>query len=289
MRRPEMDGDVDQLIRDLIEQVRGVEGVVAVVLGGSRARNTHTPASDIDLGIYYDPAIALDITGLDRTAQAVDDAHRPGLVTAIGGWGPWINGGGWLTVRGIAVDFLYRDLGRVRHYTEAACAGQIEFAYQPGHPLGFASYIYMSEIAVCRVYWDPQGAIAQLKRQTTAYPPRLKAAIIRQFWWEADFSLQIARKAIFRGDVAYVAGCCFRAVGCVLQTLFALNEQYWLNEKGATAMAARFPLCPAGLQARIDAAFARLAPAPAALTEAVENLAGLVREIDVLVQAVALG
>ena len=59
-----MDGDIDDLIRDLVTQVRGIEGVAAVVLGGSRARNTHTPASDIDLRIYYDPAAPLDITGL---------------------------------------------------------------------------------------------------------------------------------------------------------------------------------------------------------------------------------
>src|SRR5690348_15712660 len=238
IREPGMNGDVDALLRDLVTQVGGIEGVVAVVLGGSRARNTHTPESDIDLGIYYDPAAQLDITRMEAVARAVDDAHRPGLVTGLGGWGPWINGGGWLTVQGIAVDFLYRDLSRVRHYTEAACAGQIEFVYQPGHPLGFASYIYMSEIAVCRAYWDPQGAIAELKRQTVPYPPRLKEAIIGKFWWEADFSLQIARNALARGDVAYVAGCCFRSVGCLLQTLFALNEQYWLNKKGATAMTA---------------------------------------------------
>ena len=284
-----MNGAVDDLIRDLVERVRGIGGVAAVVLGGSRARNTHTSESDIDLGIYYDPAASLDISGLERVACAVDDTHRPGLVTATGGWGPWINGGGWLTVQGIAVDFLYRDLSRVRHYTEAACAGQIEFVYQPGHPLGFASYIYMSEIAVCRAYWDPQATITQLKRQTVPYPPRLKEAIIRQFWWEADFSLQIARKSIARGDAAYVAGCCFRVVGCLLQTLFALNGQYWLNEKGATALAATFPHTPSDLQARVAAAFTRLAPAPAALSEAVAILAALLDEVDPLVQAQAHG
>jgi hypothetical protein len=145
----------------------------------------------------------------------------------------------------------------------------------------------MSEIAVCRAYGNPQGAIAELKRQTMPYPPRLKEAIIRQFWWEADFSLQIAHKAVSRGDVAYVAGCCFRAVGCLLQTLFALNEQYWLNEKGATAIAAGFPQGPAKLQARIDAAFAQLTAAPAALTAAVEILAALLDEVDPLVRAQA--
>ena len=42
---------VDALIRDIVDEVKRVEGVRAIVLGGSRARGTHTPSSDIDLGI----------------------------------------------------------------------------------------------------------------------------------------------------------------------------------------------------------------------------------------------
>jgi len=34
-------------------------------------------------------------------------------VTAPGEWGPWVDGGGWLTVDGAAVDWIYRDLDRV--------------------------------------------------------------------------------------------------------------------------------------------------------------------------------
>jgi hypothetical protein len=73
----------------------------------------------------------------------------------------------------------------------------------------------------------------------------------------------------------------------LLQTLFALNEQYWLNEKGATAMAAGFPQGASRVQARIDAAFAQLTAAPAALTAAVEILAALLDEVDPLVRAQA--
>jgi len=42
----------------------GVEGVVGVLLGGSRARGTHHPDSDVDLGVYYRPP--LDVGGLAR-------------------------------------------------------------------------------------------------------------------------------------------------------------------------------------------------------------------------------
>src|SRR5512145_3565151 len=94
------------LISIITEQIKHIDGVSAIVLGGSRARGTHTPKSDIDLCIYYHPAHPLDLIALERVAAEIDDSHRAGLITPIGGWGPWINGGGWLTVQLQAVDFL---------------------------------------------------------------------------------------------------------------------------------------------------------------------------------------
>lgn len=85
----------------------------------------------------------------------------------------------------------------------------------------------------------------------------------------------MATKSTARKDVSYVAGCCFRAVSCLMQTLFALNETYWMNEKGAVALASRFPLTPARLSERIDGAFQLLAPAEDALATAIEALAQL--------------
>lgn len=38
-----------------MEELKAVCGLVAVVLGGSRARSTRTPQSDVDLGLYYEP------------------------------------------------------------------------------------------------------------------------------------------------------------------------------------------------------------------------------------------
>jgi predicted nucleotidyltransferase len=224
--------EVQALLDTIVEQVKRVDGVRAIVLGGSRARGTHTARSDVDLGIYYHPDQPLDLKALDRIAAELDDRHQPGLLTPIGGWGPWINGGGWLTIQSQAVDFLYRDLGRVATSIEACCAGQVEIVYQPGHPHGFVSSIYMAEVALCQILWEADGQITALKKRTRPYPERLKKTLFQKFAWEIDFSLVIARKAVERADVAYAAGCCFRCVACLLQVVFALNEQYWMNEKG---------------------------------------------------------
>ncbi len=276
--------DIQVLIDDIVERVSQADGVAAIVLGGSRARGTHTPTSDIDLGIFYHPQRPLDLDALGRVAAEIDDGHRSGLLTPIGGWGPWINGGGWLTVRSVPVDFLYRDLSRVAAIVEACHAGQVDIVYQPGHPHGFVSAIYMAEIAVCQPLWDPHGSVAALKAQTQPYPAALKSALVGKFAWEADFALATAKKGVQREDVAYVAGSCFRSVSCMLQVIFALNGEYWLNEKGAVALAEGFPLRPPRLQARIEEVFALLAADAQALETALRVLNALVRDTALLVE-----
>jgi predicted nucleotidyltransferase len=275
-----MEDTAQDLLAEIVAGLGQVAGVAAIVLGGSRARGTHTPDSDFDLGIYYDPAAPLDIAALDVLAARLDDRHKGGLVTPLGGWGPWINGGGWLTIGGRHVDFLYRDIARVRHVVEEASAGRFEMAYQPGHPHGFPSFIYMGEIAVCRALWDPQGAIAGLKAGTETYPPALRQAVIDRFYWEAGFSLANAAKAASRADVAYIAGCCFRAVACLTQCLFAANRVYWLNEKGSVAQATTFSRAPKRYSQRVQAAFEALRPDAASLQHAIAVLEKLVGESE---------
>jgi hypothetical protein len=151
-------------------------------------------------------------------------------------------------------------------------SGQLTVDYQPGHPHGFVSSIYMGEVALCLPLHDPDGILAALKAQTTPYPVELQQATLNQFAWEISFSLFCAQKAISRGDVAYAAGCCFRSVACMNQVLFALNQVYLLNEKGAVAVANRFALCPPNYQQRVESAFALLAADPKSITDAVTIL-----------------
>lgn len=278
-----MDGtDVEELLDEMVQRLRVVAGVAAIVLGGSRARGTATLRSDIDLALYYTPEDPLDLDRLQQVAQAVDDEHRQGLLTSIGGWGQWINGGGWLYVRGMPIDLLYRDVHQVAANIQQCCAGTITIAYQPGHPHGFLTATYLAEVALCRVMWDPHDAVRGLKAQTAPYPPLLKRALIERFFWEASFALENARKGVPYADLVYVAGCCFRSVSCLEQTLFALNEQYWLNEKGALALAATFPLRPQRLVERVTDVFTTLSSHEDRLLAAIQSLIDLVDETAAL-------
>lgn len=259
--------DIDAIAGDVMQ----VAGVEAVVLGGSRGRGNHKPDSDYDLGIYFDAAASFDIAALNRVAQRWDDEHRSEVCTQVGGWGPWVTGGGWLVVNGEHVDFIYRELPRVARVIDDCIAGTVEIGYQAGHPFGFMSSIYMGEVATCRLLRDSHGRLADLKAKTVPYPPALKRAITGMAW-EAGFSLSMFPKTIARGDGAYLAGHAFRAIMCLTQALFALNEQYCLNEKGSVQLAASFPLCPPRYAERVNEAIAQLGTAPAAAHEALVQL-----------------
>ncbi|MHC5613678.1 MAG: nucleotidyltransferase domain-containing protein [Nostoc sp.] len=221
-----MNQQLPQLIHRVVAHLQSIQGIAAIALGGSRARGNHTQKSDVDLGIYYKPENPLDLIALNHLASELDDNHRANLITPIGEWGKWINGGGWLQVEGVSVDFLYRDVVQVNRVIGDCHAGQITIDYQPGHPHGFVSSIYMGEVAICMPLHDPDGVLDALKAKTTPYPTQLKQATVNTFAWEISFSLLIAKKAVARGDVSYAAGCCFRSVACMNQVLFALNEEY---------------------------------------------------------------
>jgi Nucleotidyltransferase domain len=268
------------LLGRLTAELSKVPGVRAIVLGGSRARGVASPRSDYDIGLYYQESDPLDVALLQGVVAALDDAGPTASVTPIGGWGPWINGGGWLTVAGTRVDLLYRSLDRVRSAIEAGRAGRIERHYQPGHPHAFISTIYMGEAAYCRPLWDPSGILGQLKQQTLPYPQPLRQAIVGSFLWEARFAPENARHGRANDDPVYVTGCCYRCVACLCQVLFAINGVYLLNEKGAVPGAERLPIRPQDFRVRVNGALQKVGIGSAAL--AVRELEGLVAEVETL-------
>jgi hypothetical protein len=267
-----------------IEDLKNVPGIRAIVLGGSRARGSGDESSDTDLGIYYDPERPLGVAALEQVAARHDDRKQSGPVTSIGGWGPWINGGGWLRVDGSAVDLLYRDTSRVESVIDSCIAGHIEVVYQPGHPLGFLSSIYAGEIAVCQPLWDPTAWVASCKNQLVDYPEALRGELVRRFGFEAGFCLLIAEKPVRRADVSYVAGCVFRAVSCLLVVLFALNRQHWLNEKGALRLAGGFRTVPLRFCEKGEAIWGSVINDSASLTAALKMVRELKDEVQALVE-----
>jgi len=241
----------DPILHRIVPVLAEVPGIAAIALGGSRARGTATAASDYDIGLYFSAAAPLDTTRLLEAVKTFRDAPEAADVTPIGGWGPWIVGGGWLRVDGRKVDLLYRSLDDIAKAIDGCRAGEITMHYQAGHPHGFSPAIWMGEVALCRPLHDPGNRLAALKEKTSPYPAPLRDALVKRFQWEILFAIENAELAIARDEQTHIAGCAYRALACLAQVLFALNGRYLINEKGALPEAATFPRTIADLNERV--------------------------------------
>ncbi|MCB5170206.1 nucleotidyltransferase domain-containing protein [Streptomyces bambusae] len=235
---------MDMIIQGMADRLVKVPGVVGVLLGGSRARGEHRPGSDWDLGVYYRGE--LDLAALGELAG-------PGVeVAGPGGWGPWVNGGAWLQVEGVQVDWILRDLDRVERVWEDCTEGRYEVGMQAGHPLGFWSPCYAGEVALGKVLADPTGELAELRERAGVYPEALREALVAGTW-EAGFLLAGAAKGAERGDALYVSLCLSRALGVLVQGVYAADRRWCLNEKGALAVAEGLGVVPEGFGAGVRA------------------------------------
>ena len=264
------------------QQLASVHGVVGVVLGGSRARGTHRPDSDFDLGIYYRGSLdvaALRVLAADVTGGPVD-------VTEPGGWGPWVNGGAWLTIGGARVDWIYRDLDRVHRIWNDCQQGKYEVGIQAGHPLGYYSCTYAADSALCRIQADPSGELAALQAQTRHYPAALGDALIRGMW-EADFMIQNARYGAAGADPTFAAGCLFRSIGVACHALHGHARRWLTHEKGMVASAGRLPGAPPGFADQAHAVLAAIGASSSQIADAVSRAAALIAKVHAAVASPA--
>jgi predicted nucleotidyltransferase len=267
-----------ELVSSLAKRLGAVPGMKAVVLGGSHARGRAQPGSDIDLGLFYSEAAPFSIQSIRELAESVNDTPGP-VVTDFYGWGPWVNGGAWLTIDGQRVDFIYRKLEHVERVIANAEAGRYETHYLQQPPFGFFSATYLGEIAICIPLFDPESRLDALKRRVADYPDALRSAVVQDYLFMAEFTLtSFAPKYAARSDTYGTAACMTRAVNELVMALFALNRKYPINDKTALAEVAEFERAPRDFAPRVQKTLAHLGASPAELTAAVESIAQLFRE-----------
>jgi Predicted nucleotidyltransferases len=270
-------GSIERIMGKAVAALKPVRGIRAVMLGGSRARGNHRADSDMDIGIYYADSDTLDLAALNNVAGQLDDARRRDLIAPPGAWGPWVDGGAWLTVDGLPVDFIFRNVGRVASVIRECRKGIVYANYQPGHPHAFINAMYMGELAIGKLLWEAGSDVSTLKAEAEVYPDALRSACIRSFLFEAEFSGMLAGKSAGRGDIYYVTAHVVRSISCLNQVLFALNREYCLNEKGAVRLVERFAVRPESYGRRVEEIVARL---DADARQACSLLDGLVCDVQ---------
>jgi len=267
-----------ELVSSLAKRLGAIRGMKAVVLAGSHARGRAQPGSDIDLGLFYSEAAPFSIQSIRELAEAVNDTAGP-VVTDFYGWGPWVNGGAWLTIGGQRVDFVYRSLEHVERVIAEAEAGRYEVDYAQQPPFGFFSGTYLGEVAVCIPLVDPEARLDPLKRRVAEYPEALRKSVVLDCLWQAEFALAaFAPKFAARSDTYGTAACLTRALNQLVLALFALNRKYPINDKTALVEIAEFERAPREFGPRLQKTLADLGASPTELAAAVESIAQLFRE-----------
>jgi nucleotidyltransferase-like protein len=206
----------------MTQSLTGLQGVQAVMLGGSRASDRNHPDSDWDFSIYYRNHFDVGQIGA---------LGWPGEVSGIGGWGGGIfNGGAWLTVEGRRVDVHYRDLDDVERRIREAGRGEFAIESLLNYLAGIPTYVVVAELA--------SGRILSGDLPRPEYPAALKDSAARIWQGRASMTLAYARKAYAgRGQASMTFGSAVRALLEAGHARLA-REGIWItNEKSLLALA----------------------------------------------------
>jgi len=239
------------ILNDIVNDLKAVENVAAIVLGGSHSTGMANENSDLDIGIYYHVNTTFKIEDIERVARKYNIGEAP-TVTGFYGWGAWVNGGAWINTSAGEIDFVYRNIEQVAATIEKCINGIWENDFEQQPPFGFSSVIYLAETYYCQPLYNPHNIITGLKQSVAAYPPQLKQTIIQQALWSARFTIWQAGKFAAKHDMFNTAGCFTRALKNIVEGLFAINELYSIGDKSAVKKLAMTDKCPHNLQQQID-------------------------------------
>lgn len=220
-----------------------ITGKYAIALAGSHAKGTADLNSDLDIFIYTEDILPYSArkTIIEGVADSVEGINISEAIDR----DPW----------GGCIDFKYmgHDIETTVHslsYTEntlnECLQGNIAI-----HPAfwtlnGYYSYICLAEIDFIKALEDPYNIISDFKNKVSQYPPRLKKAIIDEFWWRCNMWLDNFHyaSAIKRMDIIYTSGCVQSTFHAIVQLLFALNEKYFNGDKKIEKQLAELEFCP---------------------------------------------
>lgn len=263
--------ETEQIIKRVVEKHKTCSFLYAIVLGGSCVTGAATEMSDIDIGLYYDRC-KIDYLELNLIAKQIDDYHRENLICEEGEWGKWVNCGGWLIINSRPVDLIMRDWARVKRVVLDTDQGKYSCHYHTGHPHAYVDVMYRGELASSKVLYTSNQEFLAIKQHAEKYPHKLKETMIHSFLSEAQFTCKQVEKSAGRADVYYFTGQVFRAISAMNQVLFALNEEWLLNEKKAVFRAMNLDKHPEEYAERTEDIFTAIHTSPAKAARELKTL-----------------
>lgn len=239
------------VLNSIINDLKSIDHIAAIALGGSRATAEAVEDSDVDLGIYYYEASPFSIDAIREVVKKYNVGKTP-TVTGFYEWGPWVNGGAWIETAAGRVDFIYKNIDQVKSTIAKAINGEWEKHHEQQPPYGFSSIIFLGETQAAVRLYDPSNILSALKEMIAVYPPRLKQSVIQQSLWSAEFTIWQADGFSQKNDLYNFVGCVTRALKNIVDTLFALNGLYPMGDKRAIEILGRSAKVPENFKMRVE-------------------------------------
>ena len=266
------------LTQRIVAALRSEPTVAAVALGGSFARGHATSTSDVDLVLFYDESQPPAPARLNDIVAALAPDAAP-VFTQIGEWGPWVNGGAWLSFAGQRIDVLYRSLQQCQRVLDDCSEGRWELHWAQQPPYGYFSPTFVEELDICEPLFDRSRTLAQLRAQAQVYPDALRRRVVQDFLWSIEFNLSaFVPKYVAAADAYGFAGCASRICFQLVQVIHALNRRWPPPDRVALHRAASLSMRPADFATRVQGVLADLGASAAAQTERAAQLRELWQE-----------
>lgn len=217
--------DVDEQLADAL---LGLDSVVAVFLGGSRATGVADLRSDTDLYAVHRAAVA---TGAARAAVLAPLADRSEVHEETA-WGPEDH----LYVDGDLVEVVHLGLEGLRDLVDRAYAEGLDDE-------GFAT-AFLHTVSSGLVLRDPEGEVTALQQRLATYPEATRDLLLASLPPLLTAYLSQLGTAMARGDLLMVQHRRASIQAVWFNLLFALNRVYHPGEKRLLDHAERCALKP---------------------------------------------
>lgn len=235
---------VDALV-EILKQT--TQGSCAIALAGAHAKGTADAASDIDIYVFAENAKPFDVRSAIIRAVA-DQGTTPWISDSLDA-APW-GGSMDFFYQGTPVEVVIRTLSRMDKVVHDCLKGRFEIIPATWTSNGYYTFIYLCELSFLKPVWDPNGILAEYKKQAAVYPAPLRHSIIQIFMeragtWIDNFHYE---SAVRRGDILFTAPIVMHTVLDMIQVVFALNQTYYSGDKKLETALANMKYCPEALR-----------------------------------------
>ncbi|MGL1893140.1 MAG: nucleotidyltransferase domain-containing protein [Spirochaetaceae bacterium] len=210
----------DLIFDNLIKDFSSLEGIEAIMLGGSRANNTHDKLSDYDIYIYINRDIPIE------QRKSITDKYLKYVELNNQYWET--EDDGIFKDTNIPIDIIYRSLDWVQESLNG-----LLFNYKTS--TGYTTCIWFNFISSI-ILFDKNGRAKEMQDNfNIPYPKQLKQSIINKnlplLRELLPAYLSQIEKAIKRDDILSINHRLAEFFACYFDILFAINELPHPGEK----------------------------------------------------------